>query len=431
MDSAAGQFFYDTFTNAVIDIMGWVVFSLLLFETINLISGDKFYKKIEKSKYTQPIWAALMGSIPGCGGPILLTSLYVQGTMTFGSLSASFIATFGDAAFVILAVDPIAFLWLLVISFIVGIFMGYLIDLTPLHKFIDKRIVLGEDKRSKKKEEKERKKHKFNEYKKPSRTFIFYDEKVMGTIFFIMFLFIFPATIMDVVLETKGIEPLDSSGFALYYTYFADVLSVIIILVYVTYFFVRKYLVRGFDDRNHFDMVIDSNKNGKDAGTTIKDYENEYNEMHNSMNTWNGTKKYVFLTSIFIMTWVFFGLAIFGLFFYPFPDLWNKFFGLAGGFVGVIIAVFVGSIPGCGPQIAFASFYLGIGGNSSSWAPGLGPVSDAAMTANSINQDGDASFPLLAMNRTSWWYMQVINICPGLIVGGLLLLANGGTIWSG
>lgn len=414
------SFLNETFVNTVIDIMAWVVFSLLLFETINLLTNDSFYKRIEKSRLTQPFWAALMGSIPGCGGPILLTNLYIKDTITIGSLTACFIATFGDAAFVILATEPIVFLWLLVISLVVGIFVGYLIDFTFLGKKLNKKIKVGREKQDKNKKIKNEK--KIHLQKEPSKRFLFYDGSVLNKLFFIMFILVFPSTVLNIILSVNDLEK--ASGFWLYYSYFANAIAVLLVLIYVPYFFIRMYILRGYDDRNRFDMHIDefhieinSEKNGKDEGLTKKALKQE------AERDFNEIQRYVFLNSIFIMTWVFFGLFIFGLLFYPFADFWNSFFGLAGGFIGVLIAVAVGMIPGCGPQIAFASFYLGVGPNSN-WTAGTGPVSDSAIAANSINQDGDAGFPLLALDRTSFFLIRVLNTIPAIITGGILLAFN-------
>ena len=47
-----------------------------------------------------------MGALPGCGGAIIVVTQHIQGRIGFGSLVAVLTATMGDAAFLILAIEP-------------------------------------------------------------------------------------------------------------------------------------------------------------------------------------------------------------------------------------------------------------------------------------------------------------------------------------
>jgi hypothetical protein len=76
---------------------------------------------------------------------------------------------------------------------------------------------------------------------------------------------------------------------------------------------------------------------------------------------------------------------------------------LATGILAIIIGVTVGIIPGCGPQIIFVTLYIN----------GLVPFS--ALLANAISQDGDALFPLIAIDRRSALWATVINKLPALL----------------
>ncbi|SET10563.1 putative manganese transporter [Anaerobranca gottschalkii] len=75
---------------------------------------------------------------------------------------------------------------------------------------------------------------------------------------------------------------------------------------------------------------------------------------------------------------------------------------LATGIISIIIGVTVGIIPGCGPQIVFVTLYIN----------GLVPFS--ALLANAISQDGDALFPLIAIDRRSALWATIINKFPAL-----------------
>ena len=71
----------------------------------------------------------------------------------------------------------------------------------------------------------------------------------------------------------------------------------------------------------------------------------------------------------------------------------------------MLIGVAVGIIPGCGPQIIFVSLYL----------KGMFPF--AALLANAISQDGDALFPLIALDRKAAFWSTVINTVIALAIG--------------
>ena len=75
-----------------------------------------------------------MGITPGCGGAIVMMPMYTRGYVTYGTVIATLIATLGDAAFVLIgaAVTDSSFIAPVVavhiISFLVGVTWGYLID---------------------------------------------------------------------------------------------------------------------------------------------------------------------------------------------------------------------------------------------------------------------------------------------------------------
>ena len=78
---------------------------------------------------------------------------------------------------------------------------------------------------------------------------------------------------------------------------------------------------------------------------------------------------------------------------------------IASGVMTVLIGALVGLIPGCGPQILFVTLY----------SRGMLPF--AALIANAVSQDGDALFPLLAIDRRSALTATLITTIPALIIG--------------
>jgi hypothetical protein len=117
----------------------------------------------------------------------------------------------------------------------------------------------------------------------------------------------------------------------------------------------------------------------------------------------------------FVISWVFVGLLTYELMVlgigrgdYAAGELLIERVLLTAGLVAVVIGGLVGLIPGCGPQIIFVTLFT----------RGLLPF--AALLANAISQDGDAIFPLLALDRRSAWWASLITTIPALILGLLV-----------
>ncbi len=54
--------------------------------------------------------------------------LFPKGTVSFGTVVATLMATMGDSAFVIMSVMPLKYILVSIISFIVAIITGYIVD---------------------------------------------------------------------------------------------------------------------------------------------------------------------------------------------------------------------------------------------------------------------------------------------------------------
>ena len=80
--------------------------------------------------------ASLLGAIPGCGGAIIVVTQYIQGRISFGSLVAVLTATMGDAAFLILAMEPSTGFLIFALGIFVGTASGYLVDIFHGHNFM-------------------------------------------------------------------------------------------------------------------------------------------------------------------------------------------------------------------------------------------------------------------------------------------------------
>lgn len=117
----------------------------------------------------------------------------------------------------------------------------------------------------------------------------------------------------------------------------------------------------------------------------------------------------LFKTS-FVTVWV---LAAYLLYEYPVAlfSLDIAAVAAAAGLLAPIGGALLGVIPGCGPQIVRASVYA------------QGGIPFSALTANAISQDGDALFPLIAIDKKAAIVASIYTTVPALVVGiGLHLL---------
>ena len=72
--------------------------------------------------------AAGLGALPGCGGAIIVVTQYVTGRLSFGGVVAALTATMGDAAFLLIAQEPLTGLAMVTLGFVVGTLSGWVIN---------------------------------------------------------------------------------------------------------------------------------------------------------------------------------------------------------------------------------------------------------------------------------------------------------------
>lgn len=404
--------FKDSAGNSWINVMVWVAVSLLFFEGLNFFTRDKFIRWIERSKKTQPFLAAMLGIIPGCGASLFLVPLYNKRQITFGTLTATFISTMGDASFIILTGDPMSFLIITLFTCVIAIIVGYAIDLSGLGKKIEKKsdedMVLKEEIKLKKisiqKNITEKEKKFLPDWYHPTETYF------IMPLFWLLILMAFPNSIM--VLSIPGLTddkaPPPPHGVEVY-NEIMTWMSLVAVILFISWYILRKIMLSYYihrDDRVHVDDIHYGGMHKTDFVHILKD------------TTTN---------SLFMLIWIFIGTYMFDLTssiadnvsdwennpLNKKHDSWliwwissNKDFQI----VMVIIGCIVGLLPGCGPQIVFARVFLG------------GAANSAALTANTISQDGDASFPLLAVDKRGFIIIKIINFIPAIIIGLVLII---------
>ena len=332
-----GEVIRSSMVDAYIQVSVFVGFTLFVF--IGLDSLTKFDVKhfLSKTQKFHVGISAFLGAIPGCGGAIIVVTQYIQGRISFGSLVAVLTATMGDAAFLILAVEPSTGLLIFVLGIIVGSISGYIIDFIHGINFMQTETNLKV------------------EFEKVGKTF------VSNFNYFWLFLFI-PGFVMGILVAFQ-IE-FNSSVY------------------------------------NSFLLLIAS------AGAILSIFMwslNPLSDFQCSTDKTRGFLSRVVDTTNFVTTWVISGFLVFEIFMYftsldlkIFFDLWLPFLPL--------VAILFGFLPGCGPQVVVATFYLN----------GYIPLS--AELGNAISNDGDALFPAIALAPKAAILATLYSAIPALVV---------------
>ncbi|MDC2978163.1 putative manganese transporter [Pelagibacteraceae bacterium] len=332
-----GEVIRSSMIDAYIQVSVFVGFTLFVF--IGLDSLTKFDVKnfLSKTQKFHVGIAAFLGAIPGCGGAIIVVTQFIQGRISFGSLVAVLTATMGDAAFLILAIEPTTGLLIFGIGIIVGSISGYIIDFIHGINFMQSETKIKV------------------EFEKINKTF------VSNFNFFWLFLFI-PGFVLGILVafQIEFISPAYNS-----------------LLVFVA-----------------------------SAGAILSIFMwslNPLSDFQCSTDKSRGLLSRVVDTTNFVTTWVISGFLVFEIFMYftsldlkIFFDLWLPFVPL--------VAILFGFLPGCGPQVVVATFYLN----------GYIPLS--AELGNAISNDGDALFPAIALAPKAAILATLYSAIPALVV---------------
>ena len=342
-----GNIIRESMVDAYLAVSVFVGFTLMVFIGLDSLTKFDIHSFLEKTKNFHVPIASFLGAIPGCGGAIIVVTQYIQGRISFGSLVAVLTATMGDAAFLILAMEPSTGLLIFVLGIFVGTISGYVVDLIHGRSFMmtNSEIEL--------------------EFEKLKKTFV-----SKFNIFWLM-LFV-PGFFIGILLAFQ----IDVD------TLFNLPTNISIVLLLGSAGAILSIFMWSLNPLSDFQCSTDKSR---------------------------GFVSRVVDTTNFVTTWVISGFLVFEIFMYftnidlkLFFDLWLPFVPL--------IAILFGFLPGCGPQIVVATFYLN----------GYIPLS--AELGNAISNDGDALFPAIALAPKAAILATIYSAFPAIIVAYTYLM---------
>jgi hypothetical protein len=364
-DPAAGRVIVDTIAEAYLQVAAFVAATLAVIYGVERVFRFDLAETLHAHPRAQVPVAALLGALPGCGGAIVVVTQYVKGHVGFGALIAVLTATMGDAAFLLIAQAPRAALLIFGLGLGVGALCGVLVDAIHGPQFMRAQTVAGAD------EADNRAKAGKRAPRSPER----FDP--------IWFALMVPAIVFALPIAAQmepntwfgpltAYEPVTLLGFAG---------GMLALLMWVGHFTrdPGEHCATGAPG------AVAANPND-----TAGDRVSLRSRIVNDTN--------------FVTVWVLAAFLLFELgMHFTGADL-ASWFGAWAALVP-LIAVLVGFLPGCGPQIIVTSLYL------------TGVIPIGALLANAISNDGDALFPAIALAPKAAIVATLYTGIPALIVG--------------
>lgn len=310
---------------------------------------------LAKHRIWQVPIAAALGALPGCGGAVMVITQYIRGGISFGSVVAVLTATMGDAAFLLLAQAPLTGLSIFAIGFTVGVCSGYIVDAIHGPGFMRYQAD-GEGSGD-----------------GPCFRRVDYRPWRLGWYAFLIPGFIF-----------GGFVAFQADTASLFGTY-RGVETIVWVGVGGA---IASLLLWG--------TVSPSRRVAMNRDEPV-------GWASASEGRLGDAPARVVGDTCFVTVWVVFAYLIYELgVHYTGVDL-GKFFQVWAPLVP-LIAIIVGFIPGCGPQVVVAAMYLN----------GIIPFS--AELGNAISNDGDALFPAIAMAPKAAIIATLYSAIPAIIV---------------
>ena len=119
-------------SEAYLAVSVFVAGSLLVLHAFERLAGVDLGGWLRRNRRWQVPLGSLLGALPGCGGAIVAVTQFTRGNLSFGAVVATLTATMGDAMFLLLAREPMTALAVLLLSMVAGTATGLVVD--ALHR---------------------------------------------------------------------------------------------------------------------------------------------------------------------------------------------------------------------------------------------------------------------------------------------------------
>ena len=345
IDNQTWEIIKSSVADAYIAVTSFVAGTLLLFYSLEKYCNIDLEHIFLKKPKLEVFLSSFLGALPGCGGAIIVLTQYSRGKASFGSVVAALTATMGDAAFLLIAKEPLIGLFIFFIGFIVGFISGVIVNLIHGKSFMKMNgcdvIKLNS---------------KPSNYKTSKSLDLFWIILIIpGIVLGILSAFQID---LDAFFSNKLIEnPITFYGF------FAGLLCFVMWIIPIVSGY--KYNPSGSNEKIIRRTVSDTN----------------------------------FITGWVILAFLAYELTV-HLGNIDLEAIFKSYYAFVP-----LIAIVVGFLPGCGPQILVTTLYLN----------GIIPLS--AQIGNAISNDGDALFPAISLHPKAAVKATIYSGIPAIIVG--------------
>ncbi|WP_438996085.1 putative manganese transporter [Candidatus Puniceispirillum sp.] len=334
---------FASIADAYLQVSTFVAATFLIFYSIEKTLKIDATELLRRDTVWQVPAAAGLGALPGCGGAIIVITQYVSGRLSFGSVVAVLTATMGDAAFLLIAQEPLTGLAIMSMGFVVGTISGWIVNHIHGTDFMRQKGSVGE----------------FDEPHHHDASSNWLDR--------MWYLILIPGVVL------AGLVAFQVDVDAMFASSFHEKPATLIGVVGGT-------LALAMRLAPYFGMAGDVgfSKSGGMLRRTVADT--------NFVTVW-----VIAAYLLFELTIYFTGVDLQALF-----DGWALFTPL--------VAIIIGFLPGCGPQVLVTTMYL------------AGYVPLSAQIGNAISNDGDALFPAIAIAPRVAVVATLYSAVPALII---------------
>ena len=119
----------DVFHDAL-PMIPFLYLTYLLMEYLEHKSNDRFRERLESARALGPLIGGILGIVPQCGFSVLASGLYMNRSISLGTLLAVFIST-SDEAIPILVAQPKqihVLLSVIAVKLVIAVVVGYIVD---------------------------------------------------------------------------------------------------------------------------------------------------------------------------------------------------------------------------------------------------------------------------------------------------------------
>ncbi len=336
-------------------VSAYVAFTLALYHYLSLLMSKEntLVRLYNHSRNYQVFFAALLGSLPGCGGAIIVTTQFVSGRVGFAAIVAVLTSTMGDAAFLLLASMPEVGLILVLLGVVAGTLSGLLVNAMHKDDFLRPNL------------------EKINKAAAAKSTCTAFEKAAINLQGHFWKWLMIPATI----IAALGSFQVDLNQVLNLPDLSMEWLGTILLIISMTLWALTK---------------------------EIKDYQSTVSE--DEKCTASHPLQKAAQDTNFVSAWVIVAFLAF--------ELSTAFagFDLAALFSGwgvwmPLVGLMVGLLPGCGPQILVTSLFIS------------GAVPMSTQVANAISNDGDALFPAIALAPRAAFVATFYSAVPALVAG--------------